>query len=99
MERLRIRDDMVVGLHVTINNTGLITFHISYEVGTDPVRRHHLLLGSLNKEREDCITIEKARDRAKIVKALAAEGLNVQDGLYKRLMREIDEKGTAWRPK
>lgn len=99
IKRERPRDDMVIGLHATINQTGLITFHIAYDMETKEKERCYLLLGSLNEERPDFISVAKARERAKTVKALAAKGINPQDGLYPRLWRELDEKGTAWKPK
>jgi hypothetical protein len=97
LKRTRIRDDMVVGLHATINHSGLITFHIDYDIGGID-HRYHLLLGSLNEDREDYISVEKARERAKTIKALAAKGVNPQEGLHMRLWRELDERGTAWKP-
>lgn len=96
LERVRVSDDMVVGLRAVVNRTGLVTLHISYEIGDE---RPFMLLGSLNKDADNHITIEEARELAKTVKALAAKGINVQDGLHKRLIRELSEKGTSWRPK
>lgn len=96
LERMRYTDDLVVGLRVVVNRTTTITFHVSYEVGDE---RQYLILGSLNKDREDYMTLDEARELAKTVKALAAKGIDPQDGLHRRLMRELREKGTSWRPK
>lgn len=95
-ERDRFRDDVVVGLYATINRSGLITFHIDYEIEGD---RHHLTLGALNEERDDRITIDEARKLANIVKILARGKINPQDGLHKRLIKELKRDGTAWKPK
>lgn len=96
LERVRISDDMVTGLRAVVNRgSGLVTLHVSYEVGDD---RPYMLLGSLNKDADNHITIEQARELARTVKALGDKGINVQDGLHKRLIRELREKGTAWRP-
>lgn len=96
LERMRYADDRVVGLRMVVNATKTITFHVAYECGD---ARQYLLLGSLNKDRPDYITLDEARELAKTVKVLAAKGIDPQDGLHKRLMRELKEKGTAWRPK
>jgi hypothetical protein len=95
LERVRISDDMVVGLRAVVNRSGLVTLHVSYEIGDE---RPFMLLGSLNKDADNHISIEEARELAKTVKSLAARGINVQDGLHRRLVRELKDKGTAWRP-
>jgi hypothetical protein len=96
LERVRVSDDMVVGLRAVVNRSGLVTLHASYEVGDD---RPFIKLGDINKDSDEHITIEQARELTKTIKALADKGIDVQDGLHKRLMRELKEQGTRWRPK
>jgi hypothetical protein len=95
LERVRVSDDMVVGLRAVVNRSGLVTLHASYEIGD---QRPFMKIGSVNKDAEDHITIEEARELTKTIKALADKGVDVQDGLHRRLIRELKEKGTAWRP-
>ncbi|XUM19798.1 hypothetical protein ACRAVF_19220 [Bradyrhizobium oligotrophicum S58] len=96
LERVRVSDDMVVGLRAVVNRSGLVTLHASYEVGEN---RPFMLLGSLNKDADNHITIEEARELTRTIKALADRGIDVQDGLHKRLIRELKEQGTRWRLK
>jgi hypothetical protein len=35
----------------------------------------------------------------KTIRALGDKGVDPQEGLHKRLLKEIAEKGTAWKPK
>jgi hypothetical protein len=94
LERVRVSDDMVVGLRAVVNRSGLVTLHISYGIGDD---RFFLLLGSLNKTEDNHISIDDARDLAKTIKSLADRGVDVQEGLHKRLMKELKEQGTRWK--
>jgi hypothetical protein len=94
LERQQISDDRVVGLRAMIHKTGLIAFHVSYYVGD---KRPFMKIGDFNKESPDYISIEDAREVAKTIKALGEKGIDVQDGLQRRLVRELKEKGTNWR--
>lgn len=94
-DRLQVSDDMVAGLKANIQKSGRITYHIQYYVGED---RPFLAIGHGNKDMDDYITVAEARERAKKIKALGAMGIDPQDGLYHRLLREIDEQGENWRP-
>jgi hypothetical protein len=96
MTRANLSDDMVTGLRYTVLPSGSITLSANYFVGQE---RCLLKLGVLNKGQEDYISIEDARELTKTIKALGDKGVNPQDGLTKRLIRELKEKGTAWRPK
>jgi len=97
LERLRFSDDMVVGLRAVVNrSSGLITLHATYEVGD---RRPMIKLGDVNKDSDEYISIEDARELTKTIKSLGDKGIDVEDGLHKRLLRELREKGTSWRPK
>lgn len=96
LERVTVSDDMVTGLRAVVYKSGLITFAISYHFGDE---RPFLKLGVLDEKAPDHISVTDARELAKTVKALADKGIDVQAGLHARLLREIREKGTAWRPK
>ena len=96
LSRTQMSDDMVTGLRAQIYKSGLIGFHVCYTVGE---KRPFINIGSLNEDQPDHITISEARNLAKTIKALGDKGIDVQDGLHKRLFRELAEKGTAWRPK
>ena len=96
LERVRISDDMCVGLRAVCNRSGLVTVHISYEVGED---RPFMLLGSINKGARNFITIEEARELGKTIKALGERGINVTEANDRRLIAELKRDGTRWRPK
>jgi hypothetical protein len=95
LERQQISDDIVVGLRAMIHKSGLIAFHVSYYVGD---KRPFMRIGTFDNPKDpDYISIEDAREVAKTIKALGDKGIDVQDGLHRRLIRELKEKGTAWR--
>jgi hypothetical protein len=94
LERQQISDDVVTGLRAVIHKTGLIAFHVSYYVGD---KRPFMKIGEFNKESPDYMSIEDAREIARTIKAIGERGVDVQDGLHRRLVRELQEKGTAWR--
>jgi hypothetical protein len=92
--RQQISDDVVVGLRAICHQTGHIAFHVSYYVDD---KRPFMKIGDFDKGSPDFISIEDAREVAKTVKALGEKGIDVQDGLMRRLIRELQEKGTNWR--
>ena len=95
LERQQISDDIVVGLRAMIHKTGLIAFHVSYYVGE---KRPFIKIGEFDDPNSpDFISIDDAREVAKTIKALGDKGIDVQDGLQRRLIRELKEKGSAWR--
>lgn len=95
LERVRVSDDMVVGLKAVVNRSGLVTLHVSYEVGEE---RPFYKLGDVNKDSPDHISIEDARELTKTVKALGDRGINIEDANRKRLLMELKRDGTRWRP-
>lgn len=97
-ERVRYSDDVVPGLRYVINQSGYISMHAQYEVSGTKFRGM-LLLGSLNEDAENHMTIAEARKLTGIVQELAAHGIDVQEGLHSRLIRELRKEGTSWRPK
>src|SRR5437762_3324141 len=94
LERQQISDDVVTGLRAVVYRTGRIVFHVSYHVDD---KRPFMRIGELNKESPDYISIEEARDLAETIKALGEKGIDVQEGLERRLIRELKQKGTYWR--
>lgn len=96
LDRVTVSDDMVTGLRAVIYKSGLISFAVSYHFGDE---RPFLKLGSLNKDADDTISINDARQLAKDVKSLADKGIDVQAGLHQRLIRELKKEGANWRPK
>lgn len=96
LERVRVSDDVVTGLRAVVNKSQLVTLHCSYEIGEN---RPFILLGSLNADTDNHITIKEARELTKTIKALAAKGIDVQDGLHRRLIRELKRDGASWKPR
>lgn len=95
LKRVTVVDDMVIGLHAKINKSGLIAYHVTYEIGDE---RPYFKLGDGNPDSDEYITVETARDLSKTIKALADRGVDVRDGLHRRIVREIREQGMGWRP-
>lgn len=95
LERMRVADDMVVGLRAVVARSGLVTLHVSYAVGEE---RPFMKLGDLNTDSPDHISVDDARTLAKTIKALGDKGINVEDANRRRMFKELREKGTAWRP-
>lgn len=90
LDRVTVTDDMQPGLRAIIRNTGLVSFHVNYDVeGARP----YLKIGDHPE-----MPIADARYVAKVVRDLAAMGIDPQEGLHRRLIRELLEKGTKWRP-
>lgn len=90
LDRLTITDDMVPSLRAVIRNSGAISFHVHYDIAGS---RPFLKLGSHPE-----MSIKEARELARTVIALAERGIDPAEGLHERLIRELKEKGTKWRP-
>lgn len=95
LERVRISDDRVVGLRAVVNRSGAISLHVSYTVGEN---RPFMLLGSVNKDAKNHITIDEARALAKTIQALGDKGINVTEANDQRLLKELKRDGAAWKP-
>ena len=93
--RTQISDDMVTGLRMLINRSGLMSYHVSYYCGD---ARPYIKIGEANKNSPDYLTLEDARELAKTIKGLAEKGIDVQEGLMQRLIRELKRDGMKWRP-
>ncbi len=90
LPRVTITDSLQAGLRAIIRNTGNISFHVNYEVGES---RPYLKLGD-----HPDMTIAEARSLARTVRSLADLGIDPTEGLHTRLIRELRDKGTKWRP-
>lgn len=95
-KRVQHADDMVTGLRAQVFPTGLISYHVTYYVGDE---RPYMLIGYGNKDEPMYCTVQEARNIAKTIIALGKKGINPQDGLLPRLIRELKEQGEKWRPK
>ena len=95
LPRVQISDDMVTGLRAMVNKSGLISFHAAYTIGGS---RPLLKIGEMDKKSPEYISIEDARHLTKTIQALADKGIDVQEGLHRRLVRELRDQGTNWRP-
>lgn len=89
-ERVTISDEAVVGLRCIIRNTGAVSFHVQYSIAG---ARPYLKIGDVPGT-----TVDQARKLARTVLDLAKQGVDPQVGLHDRLIRELTEKGAAWRP-
>lgn len=89
LDRITITDEQQPGLRALIRKTGEVTFHMQYKVRDS---RPSILLGPYPK-----MKISEARGLAATIEALADKGIDVQDGLYDRLMRELKQQGVNWR--
>lgn len=92
--RITVSDDFVVGLRVMILKSGAVSYHVSYHLNGE---RPFLYIGSAKKGDPDYLPLAEARETAKTIKALAEKGVDVQDGLLPRLMRELKRDGVRWR--
>lgn len=90
IDRLTVSDNVVPGLRAICRATGGISYHITYSVNGS---RPYLKVGSHPET-----SIAEAREIAKTVIALARQGIDPQVGLHERLIRELREQGTKWRP-
>lgn len=96
LERQQVSDDLVTGLRAMIHKSGNISYHASYYVGD--ANRPFMRLGSGNKDADDYITVEEARELTKTIKALGDKGIDPQVGLHKRLVKELKRDGVNWKP-
>ncbi len=90
LPRVTITDPMTVGLRAIIRNTGLVSFHVHYEIGDS---RPFMKIGDHPQ-----MTVNEARELTRTIRGLADMGIDVQEGLHDRLIRELKEKGMKWRP-
>jgi hypothetical protein len=79
-------------LQVIIRNTGTISYHALY--WTQDGVRTSLTLG----HHSEGMRLPQARQLTETIRKLADRGIDVQDGLHKRLIRELTEQGEKWKP-
>ena len=90
LPRVTVSDNIQTGLRAIIRNTGLISFHVQYDIDGS---RPYLKIGDHPE-----MSVERARRIAGIVRTLADHGIDPQAGLHERLVRELEDKGVKWRP-
>lgn len=95
LDKLSVSDEMQVGLRAVIRKSGVISLHAAYTIGES---RPLIRLGDLDKRSEEYISIDDARALTKTIQYLADRGIDVQEGLHRRLVRELREQGNRWRP-
>src|ERR1700722_19565780 len=90
-EPKRIADKVSHGLRIIVRKGAGATFHVQYTV-TGRNRRPSIMLGTFPE-----MSIEEARSLTRPIVELGRRGIDVQDGLEKRLVRELKEQGVNWR--
>jgi hypothetical protein len=99
LDRVMISDDRSVGLKVLVRGTGVITFLVNYSVAGGG--RYNITVGHYPEDADTETkqnAIDQARELSETIRSLAAKGIDVQEGLHARLIRELQEQGTKWRP-
>jgi hypothetical protein len=90
VDKITFTDDQQPGLRAIVRTTGNISFHAHYDFkGSRPMIKVGEWPGTPLKE---------ARELTKTIRALADKGIDVQEGLLPRLLRELKQQGTKWRP-
>ena len=87
---------MQIGLRAVIRKTGAVTLHAAYTIGDS---RPLLKLGDLDRKSPEYVSIEDARELTKSIQHLADRGIDVQEGLHRRLISELKTQGSRWRSK
>lgn len=89
--RLVVSDNVVTGLRAIIRQSGAVSLHAHYKSpdGSRPM----VLLGAYPE-----MSIAQARDLVRTINALVAKGLDPLEGMRRRVMAELLEKGSDWRP-
>jgi hypothetical protein len=90
LQHVTLSDSLANGLRVRVSKNGTVTFHVQFFVGDS---RPLLKLGD-----HPDMSLADARKLTNTVRGLAQKGIDPTDGLHKRLIRELLEKGDKWRP-
>ncbi len=90
LPQVTLSDSQANGLRTRISKNGTVTFHVQFFIGDS---RPLLKLGDFPD-----MSLADARKLTNTVRSLAQKGIDPTDGLHKRLMRELLEKGDKWRP-
>lgn len=101
-DKVIISDDRQTGLRAIVRASGNISFHVHYNMGD---ARPYMLVGHYpdaperkRNAKAAQEAIDDARGIAETVRKLADMGIDPQDGLHERLLRELRSQGTDWRP-
>lgn len=86
----RASDPVQSGLVVVVTSSGDISWHASYMFGD---RRPYIVIGRYPE-----MSMSEARQMTKLIRDLAANGVDVQEGLHSRLIAELKRDGIDWRP-
>lgn len=89
LERIVLSDPIQIGLRAIVRKAG-VTLHAHYEVGG---ARPMIKLGEIDE-----ISIEEARKLTAVIRDLGLRGIDVQEGMHERLIRELRKEGAKWRP-
>lgn len=88
--RIRLNDDQQPGLQIHVYKNGDIVFHAGYHIaGSRPVVK----IGNFPS-----MSLQEAREMTKLIRDLAEDGVDMQDGFLPRTIRELRTDGIKWRP-
>ena len=95
LHRTSIGDDVVTGLRASFHPSSLITYVVMYTVGD---KRSSITIGVHDPDHKknknpDHLSIAEARELAKTIKAIADKGIDPQEGLHRRLIKELKRDG------
>lgn len=93
IEKIGIGDEAQPGLRAMVFKSGKINFHAGYQMKRGGTRSY-IVVGNHPET-----TIEEARHLARTIRGLAGQGVDVQEGLHARLIKELKRDGLKWRPK
>jgi len=90
LSQVTVTDSEQTGLRALIRSSGVIAFHCSYTIGKT---RPYTKIGELGS-----MTIDEARKLCRTIQALAEQGIDPFAGLVEARVKELQSKGTRWRP-
>lgn len=91
LDRLTVTDNEQANLRAVIRNTGLISYHVQYSLPNGS--RPFMKVGNYPD-----MPIKTARELCRTITSLASRGIDPQEGLHERLIRELLDKGERWKP-
>lgn len=91
--KITITDEETPGLRAIIRDSGTVTLSLQYAV-TGQKLRPTISLGEFPE-----MSIQKARNYSKTILELGKQGIDIQQGLLPRLLKELERDGVKWRPK
>lgn len=90
LPQVTVTDSQQPGLRALIRASGVVAFHCSYTIGET---RPYTKIGELGS-----MSIDEARKICRTVQALAEQGIDPFAGLVEARVKELQKRGTAWRP-